>query len=100
MTNTINDARFVPGPRTYYTCMNGTRLLEVDQDTIKVQPLLKKHFSNGFPDVWVDVSWNDGQGGRHVDRDSPKISVFVSDDLKYQGGPFNSPRSEPKKTHP
>jgi len=73
------------------------RLLEVKQETIKVQPLPENSFSNGLPDVRVDVSSNEGQDERHVDRDSLKIPMFVSDSLEYQGDPINSPRFEPKK---
>jgi len=91
MPNTINNARFAPSPWTRYTCVDITRLLEVDQEMIKVPPLPKSHSFDGLPDVWVDVRWNDGQGGMRVDRDSPKISVFLSDSFECQGNPINSP---------
>jgi len=64
----------------------------MDQEAIKVRPLPKSSFSNGNPDVRVDM--NTGQVGRHVDRDSSKISMLVSDGLERQGDPFNAQRTQ------
>ena len=45
------------------------RLPEIDQGSIKVQPLLKSPFSDR----------NEGQIERHNDRDPSEISMFLSD---------------------
>ena len=67
----------------------------MNQEAIKVQPLPKNPFSDGCPDIQVDVDAL-GQVGKRINRDSSEISVLGCDGLECQGDPSNFQRSEPK----
>jgi hypothetical protein len=61
-------------PQSIVSWANRTRLPELDQEAIQVQPLLRTLFSNRSPDVGKGLG--EGQVVRHVDRDLSKISMF------------------------
>jgi len=61
------------------------------QDTIKVQPLIKNIFPDGFPDVSVET---DGSPEAvDINRYSSKILVFTRDGSERVGDPSDSPWS-------
>jgi len=75
-------------PLPYYIRANCKRFPEVDQDAVKIQPLLNNRFSNGLPEV---VSYAEvGQVVRRINRDSSKIPVFACNGLECERDPFDS----------
>ena len=79
--------------RPYNLRPNRTRLPELDQKTIKAQPLLIICFPNGLPDV--DLMTEEGQAVRDTGLDLSKIAVIGSDGLECRGDPAGGPRIEP-----
>ena len=67
---------------------NRTRLPKLDEEAVKVQPLLEYLFSNGFLNVGAGV----GQVVRRMDRDLSKGLMFRLDGLECFGDPFDMPR--------
>ena len=75
--------------------MNRTRLPELDQEAVKVQPPPQTCFSNGLPIVAM-TNIDKGQVVRELDRDLSKISMFGCCGLECRDDPLDVPRIELK----
>jgi len=66
---------------------NRMRLPKLDEETVKVQPLLRYLLSNGLPNMGAGI----GQLVRRMNRDLSKGSIFGWDGLECFGDPFDMP---------